>query len=67
MDWQPFVDQGCVVAQDGSVEILKSPIGPQAWCETFAQGLAAKQSVVADAIGQLPGAVCFAILARLRG
>ena len=69
VDWQPFVDQGCVAAQDGSVEILKSPIGPQAWCERFAQaakqsasGLSQSQVRLVSCLMRRWGAICFAIL-----
>ena len=43
INFDPFLALGCSVNGDGDIEVLKSPIGTDAFCQSYSQGLVDKQ------------------------
>ncbi len=51
--FQVFVAEGCVPALDGNFEVLKSPVGDDAFCRAFCARVATKQRAVLEFLGGL--------------
>ena len=56
VNFDPFLALGCSVNGDGDIEVLKSPIGTDAFCQSYSQGLVDKQLGVLDAVAAIPDA-----------
>ena len=50
---QSFAEAGCKVGLDGNFEVLKSPLGDEAWCAQYCNDYAEKHVRAAQAVGEL--------------
>ena len=48
-----FTAEGCTAALDGNIEVLKSPIGEDAWCRAYAMRVVKKQRDVLTFLAEL--------------
>ena len=46
VDFRPFSQAGCTIAEDGNLEILKSPVGDIAWSLKYCEDYAAKDNIL---------------------
>jgi len=53
VDLASFEREGCTVSPEGNIEILKSPVGTEAFCREFCNKKAKKAAGVAKAIASL--------------
>jgi hypothetical protein len=56
VDVQAFADLGCAYRADGNFEVMKSPVGDTAWCQSFASSRIRKLAGVWGKKAQLPSA-----------
>jgi hypothetical protein len=54
VDWAPFIAEGCTVASENGVEILKSPVGAPSFCTAFCRKAGEKQAAKVKMVAQLP-------------
>jgi ribosomal protein S9 len=53
IDMAPFLAEGCVEAENGNLEVLKSPVGEESWCQDFCTKQAAKQAKALQQLGSM--------------
>ena len=52
VDVAPFEACGCTVTATGRIEVLKSPVGPQEWCQEYAKSRTLKYVGALAAVGE---------------
>lgn len=51
VDFRPFLALGCTICEDANYEVLKSPVGDDAFCQAYCLPRAAQQATTARLIG----------------
>ena len=56
VDFEPFVESGCMVEERGNIEVLKSPVGSEEFCQAFSSKIVAKHVRALSKVAELPDA-----------
>ena len=53
VDFHPFAASGCTILEDANYEVLKSPVGDDAYCQAYCRERATQQAQVLELVSGL--------------